>query len=359
MKKIKYLTPEQKAKFPQYVKEWTDIGRCTMPADRPSAEKAIRQIYQVAGLKPPLKIVWCDSPLSSALTRIVVQEYFKKFEKGNAKNTVKNNALDSVGNSVWNSVWDSVRNSVWDSVWDNIRDSVGNSVVNNIWNRVRDSVWDNVGDSIRYSVYGQHDADWLGFFRYFRDECGLVQETEKLEGLWNLCKSAGWAIPHQNICWVSERHNILHWDEQNRLHCIDGPALGYPDGFAIYAWHGVRVPERIIMHPETITPDEIAKEQNAEIRRVMLEQFGRDKFLQLPTCQKVHSDDYGILYRNNSILDVNGEPYCFVKVVNSTPNPDGTYKDYILRVNPHCQTAREAVQSTFPRIKDFAPAIES
>ncbi len=38
-----------------------------------------------------------------------------------------------------------------------------------------------------------------------------------------------------------------------------------------------------------------------------------------------------------------------VKVVNSTPEPDGSFKDYFLRVPPTCQTALEAVAWTFDK----------
>jgi len=248
-----------------------------------------------------------------------------------------------VGASVGASVRASVRDSVWDSVGASVRASV------------RDSVW----DSVWVSAYGQHDANWLAFYRYFHDECGLVAETGKLQGLWQLCRTAGWVLPYEKFCWVSERHNVLNRDERGRLHCTTGPALAYPDGWSIYAWHGVLVPENIIMQPETITAADIAGEPNAEIRRVMLEMFGRERFVDLPECIKVHTDDWGSLYRNDAIRDINGDPYCFVKVLNSTPEPDGTYKDYILRVNPNIKTAYEAVASTFPRIPEFAPAKES
>jgi hypothetical protein len=49
-----------------------------------------------------------------------------------------------------------------------------------------------------------------------------------------------------------------------------------------------------------------------------------------------------------------------VKVVNSTPKPDGTYKDYFLRVPPTVRTAREAVAWTFdldPTV--YAPVLET
>ena len=278
------------AKFPEYVARWTDIGLCTMPADRGAAEQAIREMYGAANLPPPAKIVWCGSPLASGLTRAIIIDKKLLPQIGDAvrasvrasvgdsvrasvgasvgdsvrdsvwdsvrgrdvrasvgdsaRNSVGDSVRNSVGDSVGNSVWDSVGNSVRDSVRDSVRNSVGDSVRDSVRNSVGDSVRDSVWDSVGDSVYGQHDAAWLAFYKYFHDEVGLTEQTEKLSGLWMLAKSAGWALPHQNICWVSERHNILERDERGRLHSMSGPACAYPDGWGIYAVHGVPRPGR-------------------------------------------------------------------------------------------------------------------
>ena len=106
---IEKLTPEQEARFPEFVQKWTAYGLSTAPANRADAERAIAMMYKRANLKPPT-VVWCGSPMGNALTRALVV---------NSKNA-------SVWASVWDSVWASVRASVrasvgasvWDSVWD-------------------------------------------------------------------------------------------------------------------------------------------------------------------------------------------------------------------------------------------------
>jgi hypothetical protein len=253
--------------------------------------------------------------------------------------SVRDSVVASVGGSVRDSVaasvWDSVRASVWDSVWD--------SVVASVW----DSVWDSVRASVWDSGYGQHDADWLAFYDFFRNVCGLEKETEKIAPLIDQAKHAGWYLPHANICWVSERHNVLARDERGRLHSLGGPAVMYPDGWKIYAVHGVRIPlekAHIIEKPETITHEEIDAEGNAEVRRVMLDRFGTARYLQATNTKPVHTDDFGTLYRREVPGD---EPIVMVKVVNSTPEPDGSRKDYWLRVPPTVKRAREAVAWTF------------
>ncbi len=295
--KIESLTSAQKARFPEFIAKWTAIGLDTRPADRGRAERGVVTAYKIAGLAPPAKIVWCGSPLSQGLTRAIVFGLSKGASVGDSvgasvRASVWASVGDSVGASVGASVgdyvlasvWDSVRASVVASVWASVRASVwasvGASVGASVRASVRDSVGDSVRDSVGDSVYGQHDANWLGFFDYFATACALSAETQKLTGLWEVAQSAGWWLPHEKICWISERNNALNRDERGRLHSETGPALTYPDGWWVYAVHGVRVPGHIIEHPETITLEEIGKENNLEIRRVMIERFGWPRYLQ-------------------------------------------------------------------------------
>ena len=58
----------------------------------------------------------------------------------------------------------------------------------------------------------------------------------------------------------------------------------------------------------------------------------------------IHSDELGDLYRADVPDD---EPLVMVRVLNSTPEPDGTYKPYWLRVPPGMTRASDAVAWTF------------
>ncbi len=232
MARIESLTPEQIAKFPAYVAEWTGYGTCTDPADRPRAEAAIAAMYEIAGKAAP-RIVWCDSPLSMALTRAT---------------------LDKLPASVGASV----------------RASVGDSVVDS----VRDSVVDSVRASVRASVYGQHEAAWLAFYRFFRDECELTSQTDNLRGLWDLCQSCGWILPFENVCFASDRHDVCKLDGRGVVHCEDGPAIHYRDGFAVHAWHGTRVPLAWIEDRQNLNAADVMSERNVEVRRAGIEILG-------------------------------------------------------------------------------------
>ena len=279
MKKIEKLTPEQIARFPEFVERWTKIGLCTDPADRPQAERAICLMYETAGLVSPKKIVWCGSPLSQGLTRAAILDH---------------KLIKNIGTSVWDSVRDSVEAEVRDSVGASVRASVWASVEASVRASVRDSVWDSVRDSVRASVeasvYGQHDAGWLSFYDYFRDAISLDEQTAKLGGLWLLAQSAGWALPHQNICWVSERHNILSRDDRGLLHGISGPAVAFPDGWAIYAWHGTRIPAEWIDNRASLTAKVALTCTNMEQRRAAIEMLGWNAILSELNARTIDTD---------------------------------------------------------------------
>jgi hypothetical protein len=201
-----------------------------------------------------------------------------------------------------------------------------------------------------------------------------------------------WWFPYKGIVLASERHTSVEVDAQGRLHSLTGAAVAYRDGWGVHAVHGVRVPGWIIDKPQEITVDKIAAEQNAEIRRVMIEQYpgGQSKYLQDACAIEIHRDECGVLYRKELPGD---EPLVMVKVLNSTPEADGQltreaalkhfrgdtpvchdgmmirldqaplslrFKNYFIRVAPKCRTAREAVAWTFDLTPEqYQPAMQS
>ncbi|PZG03190.1 DUF6745 domain-containing protein, partial [Nonomuraea aridisoli] len=176
-------------------------------------------------------------------------------------------------------------------------------------------------------------------------------------GLRRVAESAGWWWPYERLAIVTRRPVELHLDDMGRLHRGDGPALAYADGFALHAWHGMPVPAGFGATLGDLTPERIRNEPNAELRRVMLEHFGFDRYLAESGARPVHSDETGVLWR----IELPGdEPLVMVEVVNSTPEPDGTRRTYFLRVPPWVQRARQGVAWTFGTTEeDYHPRRET
>jgi len=205
-----------------------------------------------------------------------------------------------------------------------------------------------------HACYGTHDASWLGFYDFMRAEMGLAEETKELEGLTEAALAGiSWFWPYEDVVYISELPTVVAQDQEGRLHAETGPAIGYSDGTAVWAWHGVQVPEDVIMHPENITVERVRDEANAEVRRVMLERFGQDRYIQELGLRPVHEDETGQLFRTEFKNDP--EVLTMVRVVDTS-----TGRPYFLRVPPDMQTAKEAVAWTFDvPPQEYSPRAES
>jgi hypothetical protein len=169
------------------------------------------------------------------------------------------------------------------------------------------------------------------------------------------------------VYWVSKPK--LFKEQPRRLHRSDGPAY-VGDDMDMYFWHGVLVDEHVVMRPGEITLTEIASESNAEVRRVLIERYGPGRYVLDSGLTPVASDDWGTLYRSEK----DGLNLCVLKVINATPERDGTYRDYFLRCNPTLyggragMEPRAAVASTwrkpdgslaFDQPEDYDPCLQT
>jgi hypothetical protein len=160
----------------------------------------------------------------------------------------------------------------------------------------------------------------------------------------DVAKETPCALFFDDVALVCEHPLVVETDEMGRLHSATGPAIAYGDGYKLYSWHGTNVRRDIIERPEEIRVAHIIKEWNAEVRRVMIDRYGSSRFIIDSGAVEVNRDECGVLYRKEF---TNDEALVMVKVLNSTPEPDGSFKEYFLRVPPNMTTAREAVAWTF------------
>jgi hypothetical protein len=161
--------------------------------------------------------------------------------------------------------------------------------------------------------------------------------------------TAGWWWPFERACIITERPVALYRDEGGRLHSNTGPALAYPDNWSIHAWHGVRIPAWFIENKRGITPDRIEAEENAELRRVMLEIFGFDKYIEARGAKLIAEDECLGLPRQLFEINIEGDRIRVLRVVNGTIEADGRQRQFHLGVPLMCNTPHEAVAWTYGR----------
>ncbi|GGV06533.1 hypothetical protein GCM10010275_53210 [Streptomyces litmocidini] len=330
--------------------KWRAVAAATGPADRAAAEAGVRLAYRSAGLAGPERILWADSPLAAVTllrgltgTGRSVRDEVRTRPWAEERRRLH----DALGPAGWAGHWQATGAPLWDltrALVDRIRAAVAEAV---------EEAEEGAGEGdvrlvLLDAVLGQHDAAWLAAF----DGHG-----ERLAGLAAVAEHAGWWWPYENAAVLCERPVELHRDEAGRLDRGDGPALAFRDGFALHAWRGLRVSADFLAGLTDLTPERIREEENAELRRVMLEYHGYDRYLAASGARHEHSDETGVLWR---IALADDEDVVMVEVVNSTPEPDGTHRTYWLRVPPRTRTAREGVAWTFGlRPEEYEPLVQT
>jgi hypothetical protein len=356
-----------------YLEEWAAGQLSCEPADRSLADEGVRLVYVTAGLNPPERIEWCEGPLqiTQALRRV--------------------RPSDGVGSSVKAHIFDHVRQKVGvlAEVFCNetvaaaaqLTDEAGErapmhgygackAVSTAVTRIVRDAASADLAtltirarhallrlrgiprvlprESFEEIAVGPIDFACLGLHAYLHDVLAWQEPAQSMRGWWTIAKNAGWIVPYEHICWISERPSALRWDHRCRLHCPDGPALRYRDGWCVHAWKGVQIPAWMIEHPELITPARIDDTFDPVLRNSMIEIMTPQRFVQSGTVSKVAEDETGILWRRSwTFRGVTIGSWCAVEVVNGTPEPDGSRRHYFLRVPSRMGTAREAVAWTY------------
>ena len=121
----------------------------------------------------------------------------------------------------------------------------------------------------------------------------------------------------------------------DRLHSATGPAVVYPDGWAVHAWHGTRVPSWVIDDP---TVDRITAEPNVEVRRCAIERIGWPAFIDAGRAAAASSRaaDPGNPGCELRLYDLPRQkwdaPTRLLLAVNGSVERDGTRRRYGLRV---------------------------
>lgn len=348
-KMITELTPAQKARFPEFVEKWTRIGLSCEPADKPRAEAAISRLYEMAKLPAP-RFAWLPDPISAARAAMAYARACHALDKS----VKRGKAPPALDETVIGAVL-AVRGDVPEA-------------------DVRAALAAPVGDAAREAARnaghayfgGSFWAAWSGWADYMNEVLRVEFDRAYLDAT----ESVGVYYTLRGACFCSDRPESISRDNRGRLHNATGAAIRYRNGWGLWSWHGVTVPQHVIERPDEITVAMIDAEPNAEVSRAMMEIIGWDRYMRESCARVVDTAPashplVGVGRAELLVRDRAGaEPVVAVAVWNSTAEPDGTVKRYVLRVHPELRpmfsengttrygepqamTAENAIASTF------------
>ncbi len=367
------LTPSVADALRAHLERWSGAQLSREPADRQIGEEGVRLAYAAAGLAHPRRIVWCGSPIQIANRMAAVSadepvganvkadlfddvrdraallsEIFWKDVVIAANELAVRDRADGAGNIIGE------RRNLSAAITRLARNAADESL-SGLAARARHALLRLRGRprilpqaSISESAVSSNELEQLAVYEFLHEALGWQELTPRLAGLWMIAKSAGWIVPHEHVCWICERPSRIRTDVRNRLHCPDGPALRYRDGWAAYVWKGTEVPKWTIEHPGQITLSDLAATLDPVVRNCMIEIMTPQRFVELGGPGRVAKDETGTLWcKWWSYRGVTMGTWTAVEVENGTAGHDGSRQHHFLRVPSRMRTAREAVAWTY------------
>ena len=128
------------------------------------------------------------------------------------------------------------------------------------------------------------------------------------------------------------------------MHAEAAPAVQFADGFAIYAYHGVILPEWYgSLHPHEWQSKWLLKEHNAEVRRALIQGIGCDRLCQELAATELDTwQEYTLLKMDfEDDFDADGLPLPVVLLKMTCPSMGFIHA---LRVPPDVRSAKEAIR---------------
>lgn len=325
------LTPEQEVTLEQVRQEWIKVGTCTDTIDQAKATAALEAAYRQIGYAPP-RIIYCASPREAIRVRARYLEAWERLKADMPESSITPEMLHEQAATITDDDAKARRDGWADNV-----------LGGNTW------------------------AGWHGWTDAMR-RIG-VPDIERVDAINAAAREIHLWWPYEMVCIVSDRPCAIRTDDRDRLHGERQAAVEYRDGWGMWVHHDVDATEKVIMG--NFDRADFLAERNAEVRRVMAEVKGWEWVLTELGGQRGREDEYGTMWRVNLDPDGTGSEFddedagvaLLVDVLNSTPEPDGSIKRYLLSVDPVVcadYTPADAVGWTFGLARgEYRPQVMS
>ncbi|MEG4068859.1 hypothetical protein QUA42_16275 [Microcoleus sp. Pol11C2] len=296
---IEQVTPQQQALIPVYREKWRKIALSTEPIDRKKATQSVRCAYAALGYKEP-QIVICDSPCA-ALYHIFIP-IFETCQSSPSWRKIKQEITAVLGHNLTYKMLTQIVTrkeeyflfSLLNTEVYILRELVDyfNLLLGSAFNSLERAI-----DSRRQitGVYTWHER-WRKFDRFARHQYHDInkffsasisrgalsdfyisvlkgdRDTVKWRAFQLLVANCGWIYPLENTCILCDRPRILSFDSQHRLHAEGGPAIQFADGYSLYAYHGVTLPEQYgKIHPNEWRSEWLLSEDNTNLKKFIIQ----------------------------------------------------------------------------------------
>jgi hypothetical protein len=234
-----------------------------------------------------------------------------------------------------------------------VRAQVGAQVGDQVETQVRAQVRAQVGDQkLKYFDFAYNadtwDLNWIAFYDYF-EQLKIVHHSLFHEYKSLIDANIFMNIEFEKVCLICRPPKYIKRDAQNRLHCENGMAIEFQDGWGLYYLHGRHFTKeeyrQFFPQPATIDATKVLGWANVEQRAVIIMSYGFEQMLEyLPNVKLIHT-----CFQYLKPLETRKKCWLYQfdfgnlthKLCIMPNHTDG--KRYYILVDPNIQTCQEAI----------------
>ncbi len=321
----------------------------TVQINNKKARETVKQLYAAINRSTP-KFIVCSSPQIALITII---KKLKEIYISQPQISQICAADLGLGKSLLGDIFYSIdvgfsdRMLLWDALWNTI---ILEPNTDRILVSEFEELLDDYPESLGYELGSNFEflqpltaatlVKEIHLTKFFISKFGVTLDEKAQEIL--RCKQqvfeeCGWILPFEKICLICDRPSHLRFDSENRLHAEGEPAIAFADGYNLYFHHGVKLPEQYgKIHPDLWQAEWLLSEENAELRRLLIERIGYDRI-----CQQLQALELDT-WQEYTLLKIDNADIESIYLLKMTCPSTGHI--HTLRVPPDLKSAKEAIR---------------
>ncbi|RCJ20517.1 hypothetical protein A6770_31370 [Nostoc minutum NIES-26] len=341
--KFQKLTSEQEALILAYREKWKNIAFSTEHINN-NASELVRALYSLVDKTNP-KIIFCNSPYAAINEMLLLSSSHCQLNSNLVDDITK--IINVQLHNFWKQTSLKRASSEYlKYLLPNLEDMDLEFYAEHSFNLLdivlamnqSELVWQLWSKNVNAVCISPFDWIYIAAtFDFFVSELNCYYDSKVYQIIQQVLLIGGMIFPFDGFCFVCAHPTKLSFDNEYLLHAEGEAAIQFADGYSLYSYHGVTLPEKYgQLAPQQWESKWLLEEKNAELRRVLIQGIGYSRIIEELQAVELDSWQEYTLLKINSDIDV--EPIYLLKM--TCPS---TQRIHVLRVPPDIKSAQDGI----------------
>lgn len=280
------LTKKHEEQIPNYIDKW--IKMASGETDLVESQKYVNKIYASMGKKEP--IFFClDSPLSACLAVAIVRQLDSPLDR-QLHRQIRSQLFSPLFSPLHSKLFSPLDSKLHSQLHSQLDSKLFSPLVSQLRSPLDRQLDSKLHSPLHRQLFRQLNKinndwylslwwlSWCGYYD-FTKMIGVDFDIDKFDLLIGFLKNIIFCVPYDGIFFMSKKPININW-KNKLLHCENGPAIEFKDGYGLWALNGVTVTKEVVETPaDKLDPKLILNEKNAEVRREIVRKIGIERIV--------------------------------------------------------------------------------